>query len=197
MFKEMFRVMLLAAAVVAWAGTTLAATVALKQTIAKDFNKSGTFVGYGTGGYYPSSWSSYNGHGYWDSVEDELCAGNDYVVPNGKQFRVPQASTAIGAFPGDSLTIQAGGQLSIYNRGRAVIDWGNGTGLLIQSTKEVNNFIGGGKDGKRADWQSHFEGKVTFDVSGELKFNPVNNLNVGFTFWGPVYSRADTRIRVM
>ena len=115
----------------------------------------------------------------WDSVEDELCAGNDYVIPNGKLFRGPQASSAIGAFPGDSLTIQAGGQLAIYNRGRAVIDWGNGTGLLIQSTKEVNNFIGGGKDGKRADWQSHFEGKVTFDVSGELKFNPVNNLNVG------------------
>ena len=197
MFKEVVRVTLLAAAVAAWAGTTLAATVALKQTVAKDFDKNGTFVGYGAGTYYPSSWSFYNGHGYWDSVEDQLCAGNDYVVPKGKLFRVPQASSAIGAFPGDSLTIQAGGQLAIYNRGRAVIDWGSGTGLLIQSTKDVNNFIGGGKDGKRADWQSHFEGKVTFDVSGELKFNPVNNLNVGFTFWGPVYSRADTRIRVM
>lgn len=189
------RAVILAAAVAAWAGAALAATVTLKQTTGKDFT-SGAFVGYGSGTAYPSSWDYYNGHGYWDSVEDLLCAGNDYVVPNGKIFRVPQKSSAIGPFPGDSLTIQAGGQLIIYNRGKAVIDWGSGTGLLIQSIQDINNYIGGAQNGKRADWQSVFEGKVTFDVSGTLKFNAANNVNVGFTFRGPVYSRADTAILV-
>ena len=185
-----------AAVLVAWVGTALGATVTLKQTPAKDFDKDKNFVGFGAGVSYATSWAQLNGHGYWDG-DDQLCAGNDYVVPNGKAFRVPQTSSAITPFPGDSMTIASGGQLFIYNRGNAVIDWGNGAGLVIQSTKDINDYNGGAKGNDHAAWMSHFEGKVTFDVSGTVKFHPANNVNVGFAFHGPLYSRADTVVKVM
>lgn len=194
MFKEMFRAMLLAA-VAAWAGTTLAATVTQVKDNMKDF-RNGEFVGFGQGNAYASSWAQLSGHGYWDG-DDQLCAGNDYVVPNKRQFRLPNTRNAIGPFPGDSLTIQSGGQLVVYSHGAAVLDWGMNPGLTIQSTKDILNYIGGGGGGKRSDWQTYFDGKVTFDVSGQVKIFPANNVNVGFTFRGPVVSRADTTLRIM
>lgn len=100
----------------------------------------------------------------WDDA-NPAAAGNDYRISSG--FRVESPSAATVTFPGDSLTVEAGGILEIYR------DIGGNTGQSI--TAEIPNLtVAGGTLRPRIGFATGnviLSSPLNFDGGGTIEVN--------------------------